>query len=69
MAQEKGARWHFVAWCHFALQPVTWKHQGQTKKELLCVLVCIFGISVGANTVGRVAGSGGLTPHSPSAAG
>lgn len=68
-AQREGARWHFVAWCHFAPQPTTWKHWGQTERELHCVLVCIFGIGVEANTVGRVEGSGGLTPHSPSAAG
>lgn len=64
-----GTRWHSVAWCHFAPQPVTWKHWGQTERELHCVLVCIFGIGVGANTVGRVDGSGGLTLHGPSAAG
>lgn len=31
--------------------------------------VCIFGTEVKANTVGRVEGSGGLTPHGPSAVG
>lgn len=64
---QKGARWHLVAWCHFAPQPVTWKHWGQTERELHCVLVCIFGTEVKANTAGRVEGSGGLTPHGPSA--
>lgn len=42
---------------------------GQTKKTLLCVSLCVFDIRVGDSTVGRVQGSGGLTPHSPSAAG
>lgn len=40
----------------FAPQPVTWKHWGQTERELHCVLVCIFGIRVGASTVGREEG-------------
>lgn len=39
---QKGARWHLVAWCHFAPQPVTWKHWGQTERAALCIGVYIW---------------------------
>lgn len=69
MAPVKGARWHFVARCHFPPQPVTRRHRGQAKAELFCVSVCIFGIRTGAKTVGRLEGWEDLTLHSPPAAG
>lgn len=63
MATREGARWHFVAWCHCRCSPACDLEAlgANWVGAALCIGVYIW-YRVGANTVGRVEGSGGLTP-------